>query len=498
MNSSNPAAPASSNYRWIICALLFWVTTANYIDRGVFGNLAPEMPKYLHLADKVQPAEVEQYWSTHAKEISEAHAKHQKPESDAKTCEECQAFVKAQIAKTTWDVAYWNMQMVFAAAYAISMLLMGRLMDVMGLRWGFVFACAFWGVASMSHAFAPEIGGLFGSAITGFFLCRILLGLGEGGNFPAAIKATAEWFPKRERALATGLFNSGSNVGGLLVPWALPFVVTQFTALTIGGVVVGWRGAFIITAVIDLLWIIAWLAIYKRPEEHPRVSKAELALIQEETVEPTVKIPWRKLLPYKQTWAFAVGKFMTDCFWWFYLFGSPDFFNKKFNLDPAGRKYMIVMIYVVASVGSIAGGWLAGYFMKKGWTVNQSRKITMLICGAFVIPVAYSAITDNKWVAAVLITIAASAHQAWSANIFSLAGDMFPRRVVGSVTGLGGMIGAAGGMALFYITGKVLKQTGNYLPVFVLASLAYVVALLIIHLIVPKLEQADIEEKAAV
>ena len=444
MNSSKQAGPATSNYRWVICALLFWVTTANYIDRGVFGNLAPEMPCRLH------------------------------------------------VSKEEWDVAYWNMQMVFSAAYAVSMLLMGRLMDVLGLRWGFVFACAFWGLASLSHAFAPEIGGLFGSAVTGFFICRILLGLGEGGNFPAAIKTTAEWFPKRERALATGLFNSGSNVGGLLVPWALPFVI----AINIGGFTVGWRGAFFITALIDLGWIVAWLLLYKKPAEHPKVSRAELALIQSDAAEPAVKIPWRKLLPHKQMWAFAVAKFMTDCFWWFYLFGSPDFY-KKFNLDPAGRKYMIMMIYVVASVGSIAGGWLAGYFMKQGWTVNKARKITMLICSALVLPVVYSAITGDKWVAAVLITIAASAHQAWSANVFSLAGDMFPRRVVGSVTGLGGMIGAMGGMALFYVTGKVLKQTGNYLPVFVMASLAYVVALLIVHLLVPKLAPAQIEEPEA-
>ncbi len=441
-STTAPNAGDTGRYRWVICALLFWVTTANYVDRSVFGNLAPEMPGRLH------------------------------------------------VSKETWDVAYWNMQMVFSAAYAVSMLFMGRLMDVLGLRWGFAFACAFWGVASMLHAFAPEIGALFGSAITGFFICRILLGLGEGGNFPAAIKTTAEWFPKRERALATGLFNSGSNVGGLLVPWLLPIVI----AINIGGFTLGWRGAFFITATIDLCWIIAWLSIYKKPEEDPKVSKAELALIQSDAAEPTVKIPWRKLLPHKQMWAFAVAKFMTDCFWWFYLFGSPDFFNKKFNLDPEGRKYMIMMIYVVASVGSIAGGWLAGAFMKRGWTVNKARKITMLICSAFVLPVVYSAITDSKWVAAVLITIAASAHQAWSANVFSLAGDMFPRRVVGSVTGLGGMIGAVGGMALFYITGKALKQTGNYLPVFILASLAYITALVIVHLIVPRLETARIEE----
>ena len=450
MSTSTPAPrPQTSsqptNFRWVICGLLFWVTTANYIDRGVFGNLAPEMPGRLN------------------------------------------------IPQAEWDVAYWDMQLVFSGAYAISMVLMGRLMDGIGLRWGFVIACAFWGLASMSHAFAPEIGGLFGSTITGFFICRILLGLGEGGNFPAAIKTTAEWFPKRERALATGLFNSGSNIGGIVVPYALPVII----ALHIGTFTVGWRGAFFVTAIIDLLWIIAWLAWYRKPEQHPKVNKEELSLIQSETMEPTVKVPWSKLLPHKQMWAFAVAKFMTDCFWWFYLFGSPDFFNKKFHLDADGRKYMIMMIYAIASVGSIAGGWLAGRFMKKGWTVNKARKITMLICSAFVVPVVFSAITEDKWVAAILITIAASAHQAWSANVFSLAGDMFPKRVVGSVTGLGGMIGAIGGMVLFYITGKVLKQTGNYLPVFVMASLAYVIALVIVHMLVPRLEQAEIDVKTA-
>ncbi len=438
-----PAKPTS--HRWVICALLFWVTTANYIDRSVFGNLAPELQKQIG-------------WS---------------------------------------DEQYWNMQVGFSAAYAVSMLLMGRLMDVLGLRWGFVFACGFWGMASMLHAVAPEIGGLFGSAVTGFVICRILLGLGEGGNFPAAIKTTAEWFPKRERALATGVFNSGSNIGGILVPFGLPFVVAQFSVFTVGGIAVGWRGAFVITAVIDLAWIVAWLVIYRKPERHPKVNAAELAIIQSEAAEPTVKIPWRRLLPHRQMWAFAVAKFMTDCFWWFYLFGSPDFFNKKFNLDPAGRRYMIMLIYVVASVGSIAGGWLAGHFMKRGWSVNRARKTTMLLCASLVIPVVFSAVTGNKWVAAVLITVAASAHQAWSANVFSLAGDMFPKRVVGSVTGFGGMIGAVGGIVLFYITGKVLKASGNYLPVFMMASVAYVLALAIIHLLVPRLETADVEAKPA-
>jgi len=444
---SSPAAPATkpTSYRWVICALLFWVTTANYIDRSVFGNLAPEMPGRL------------------------------------------------KISQADWDVGYWNMQLFFSGAYAISMLFMGRLMDGLGLRWGFVLACGFWGLASMSHALAPEIGALFGGPIAGFIVCRILLALGEAGNFPAAIKATAEWFPKRERALATGLFNSGSNVGGIVVPWLMPLLL----GATLGSVALGWRGVFLVTAVIDLLWIVAWLACYRKPEEHPKVNAAELGLIRSETVEPTVKIRWRRLLPHRQMWAFAVAKGMTDCFWWFYLFGSPDFFFKKFNLDPEGRKPMIMMIYAVASVGSIAGGWLAGHFMARGWTTNKARKITMFVCAACVVPVAYSAMTGNKWLAAALITLAASAHQAWSANAFSLAGDMFPKRVVGSVTGFGGMIGAAGGMVLFYITGKVLKQTGNYLPVFVMASLAYVVALLIVHLLVPRLETAKIDEAPA-
>jgi MFS transporter, ACS family, hexuronate transporter len=441
--SSPPSSsrPAHSSFRWVICGLLFWVTTANYIDRSVFGNLAPEMPGRLH------------------------------------------------VNQADWDVAYWNMQMVFSAAYAISMLVMGRLMDVLGLRWGFVFACAFWGLASMSHAFAPQIGTLFGGTIAGFYVCRILLGLGEGGNFPAAIKTIAEWFPKSERALATGLFNSGTNIGGLLVPWLLPLVL----AINIGGVALGWRGAFLITAAIDACWIVAWLCVYRKPEDHPRVSREELAHIQGEVPDPTVKIPWRRLLQHRQTWAFAAAKGMTDCFWWFYLFGTPDFFNKRFALDPAGRKYMIMMIYVLSSLGSIAGGWLAGSLMRRGWTTNKARKITMLICATFVLPVVYSAITMDKWVAAILITIAASAHQAWSANAFSLAGDMFPKRVVGSVTGLGGMIGASGGIVLFYITGKVLKQTGNYFPVFAMASVTYLVSLLIIHLLVPRLEPAKID-----
>ncbi len=443
MNSSSQTPPASSNYRWGICALLFWVTTANYIDRGVFSNLAPELQKTIG-------------W--------------------------------------TQD-QYWNMTVAFNLAYAISLLVMGRVMDVLGLRWGFTLACAAWGLAAMSHSLV--------TTVTGFFICRILLGFGEGGNFPAAIKTTAEWFPKRERAFATGLFNSGSNVGGILVPFGLPFVVATFSSMAMFGSANGWRGAFLITGIFDLGWIVAWLLIYKKPQEHPRVSPAELAVINSDPAEPTVKIPWRRLLPHRQTWAYVAAKGMTDCFWWFYLFGAPYFFADRFGLSLKARSAPIAAIYVFASVGSIGGGWLSGHLMKRGWSVNRARKTTMLLYAALVMPVVFATVSNNAWVAVCLIAMAAAAHQAWSANVFSLAGDMFPRRVVGSVTGLGGFAGSIGGTILFIVVGQIRKasiargEPGNYFLIFLAASVTYLLALLITHILAPKLEPAKIEEPKA-
>jgi len=427
------SAPATSRYRWIICLMLFWVTTANYIDRSVFGNLAPELQKHFG-------------WT---------------------------------------DSQYWYMTMCFNAAYALSLLLVGRLIDVIGLRWGFAIACAFWGLASMGHALV--------TTVTGFFIARIMLGFGEGGNFPAAIKTVAEWFPKRERALATGLFNSGSNIGGIVVPIALGALIPILNKVTVGGHVIGWRGAFLITGFIDLAWIAVWLAVYKKPADHPRVSAAELALINSEPPEATVKVPWSKLVTYRQTWAFVVGKTMTDCFWWFYLVGSPAFFSERFGLDLKGRTVPIATIYVLASVGSIAGGWLSGYFMKIGWSTNKARKITLLICAALVFPVAFASFSDNPWMAVGLMAVAASAHQAWSANLFSLTSDMFPRRMVASVTGLGGMAGSLGGTALFAITGYIKGQGYSYTPIFVAAGVSYLLALLFIQLLVPKMETANVD-----
>jgi len=383
----------------------------------------------------------------------------------------------------------------FSLAYAVSNLVAGRLIDLMGLRLGFVVAVALWGMAAMGHALA--------STVTGFFVARLLLGLFEGGNFPAANKANAEWFPKRERAFSFGLFNSGSNLGGILVPFGLPLLIPVFARMTLFGHPIGWRGAFLCTGIFDISWIIAWLALYRRPSEHPRCSPAELALIMSEPPEPMEKIPWRRLLPHRQTWAFTAAKTLTDCFWWFYLFGSPYFFHDRFHLDLKSRSAPVAIIYVVASAGSVAGGWLAGFFMSRGWAPHRARKTTLLICALAVMPVVFATVTDNQWVAVALITLAASAHQAWSANAFSLATDMFPRRVIASVTGLGGFISALGGVALFVIVAIIRSaavargETGNYFPIFLAASVAYLLAIGIVHLLVPKLELANVEAKPA-
>jgi ACS family hexuronate transporter-like MFS transporter len=439
MDHNEAPRPATSRYRWVICALLFWVTTANYIDRSVFSNLAPTLEKEIG-------------WN---------------------------------------QEQYYLMSVGFTGAYAVSLLLAGRMMDVIGLRWGFALACGFWGLAAMSHSLV--------GTVTGFFIVRILLALGEGGNFPAAIKATAEWFPKRERALATGLFNSGSNLGGVLVPFGLPVVVSLCSGVYIAGHPLGWRGAFLFTGIFDITWIAAWLLLYRKPQDHPRVSAAELAYINSDPPEASVKIPWRKLFPHRQTWAVAVAKFMTDGFWWFYLFGTPYFFADRFGLDLKSRSGPVSIIYVVASVGSIAGGWLSGYFMKIGWSLNRARKTTLALVAACVVPVFFAAVTDRAWLAVVLIALAASAHQAWSANVFTLAGDMFPRRVVGSVTGLAGFAGSIGGLGLFLLiahirhAAEVNHDLGNYRLIFLGASLSYATAAVLVHLLAPKLEPVNFD-----
>jgi MFS transporter, ACS family, hexuronate transporter len=410
-------------YRWVICALLFFAATINYIDRQVIGILKPTL--------------------------------------------------QAEIGWT--EVQYSWIVFSFQCAYAIGMLGVGWVMDKIGTRKGFSLSVIVWSIAAMAHALARSV--------AGFSVARFALGLGEAGNFPAAIKTVAEWFPKKERALATGIFNSGTNVGALVTPLLVPIITITW----------GWQWAFIITGAIGFVWLIFWLALYRRPEEHPRLSKEELAYIQSDPPDPVAKIPWKRLFPHRQTWAFAIGKFLTDPIWWVYLFWLPDFLHKKHGLSLKDFGLPLATIYIIADVGSIGGGWLSSALIKRGWSVNAGRKLAMLICALAVVPIVFAAQTTNLWVAVLLIGLAAAAHQGWSANIFTTASDMFPRAAVGSVVGIGGMAGAVGGMLIARLVGEILERTGSYVPIFIIAGSAYLFALLVIHLLAPRLEPARIE-----
>jgi ACS family hexuronate transporter-like MFS transporter len=294
----------------------------------------------------------------------------------------------------------------------------------------------------------------------------------------------AEWFPKKERALATGIFNSGTNVGALVTPLVVPWVTLRW----------GWEWAFIATGLTGFLWIIWWGKFYSEPEKHPRLSEAELSHIRSDPSEPVVSIPWGRLFPHRQTWAFSIGKFMTDPIWWLYLFWIPDFLNRNHGLDLKSIGLPLVVIYLVADVGSIGGGWLSSSLIKRGWTVNGARKTAMLVCALSVVPIMAAAKASNLWVAVALVSLAAAAHQGWSANLFTLVSDTFPRRAVGSVVGIGGMAGAVGGMLIALAVGEILQRTGSYVPIFIIAGSAYLVALLIVHLLAPRLEPANVEQ----
>ncbi len=433
--------------RWLICALLFFAATINYVDRQVIGILKPTLEK-------------EFGWS---------------------------------------EIDYGWIVFAFQTAYAIGLLGVGRLMDRFGTKKGFSFSIVVWSLAAMAHAWAVAIGvsviGLFAFfgieaaaiglsvSVIGFIVARFALGIGEAGNFPASIKTVAEWFPKKERALATGIFNSGTNVGALATPLLVPLIVLYW----------GWYEAFIITGALGFIWLVFWVVIYKKPEEDPKLSKSELEYIQSDPSEPAARIPWARLFPHRQTWAFAVGKFLTDPIWWVYLFWLPDFLNKQHGLELKNFGLPLAIIYIIADVGSIGGGWISGALIKRGWSINAGRKIAMLICALAVVPIIFASITSNLWIAVVLIGIAAAAHQGWSANIFTLASDMFPKQAVGSVVGIGGMAGAIGGMFIAKLVAYILSTTGSYVPIFAIAASAYLVALLIIHLLAPRLEPANLE-----
>jgi len=418
-----PAAPAKSGYyRWTICALLFFATTVNYIDRQVLGILAPVLEKEIG-------------WS---------------------------------------ESQYGFIVTAFQAAYAIGLFVVGRLMDVLGTKIGYSLAMIFWSLAAMAHALARSAFG-FGAA-------RFALGLGESGNFPAAIKTVAEWFPKKERALATGIFNAGSNVGAVAAPLIVPWVT----------IVYGWQEAFIITGAIGFLWLIFWWSLYEVPHRSKRVSAGELAYIQSDPPDPPEKIPLRRLLSHRQAWAFAIAKFLTDPIWWFYLYWVPKFLNKTYGLTLDQIGPPLVVIYVMADVGSVGGGWLSSAFIKRGWDVNKGRKVAMLICALAVTPIVFASQAAEMWLAVALLSLATAAHQGWSANLFTTASDMFPRKAIGSIVGFGGMAGSIGGMLLSTSAGLLLEWTGSYMTLFIVAGLAYMVALGIFQLLVPRLQPAEL------
>jgi ACS family hexuronate transporter-like MFS transporter len=323
----------------------------------------------------------------------------------------------------------------------------------------------------------------YSASVAGFMAARFMLGLGEAGNFPASIKAVAEWFPKKERALATGIFNSGTNVGALLSPLAVPWITLNY----------GWYWAFGATGLIGFIWLALWWPMYRHPDEHPRLSPSEQAYIQSDPADPPGKVPLRDILPHRQTWGFAIAKFMTDPIWWLYLYWVPDFLDRNHGIDLQHIGPPLITIYLIADVGSIGGGWLSSSLIKRGWSINAARKTAMLTCALAVVPIIFASRTESLWAATLLVALAAAAHQGWSANVFTIASDTFPRHAVGTVVGFGGMAGAVGGMGIAKLTGFILETTGSYLPVFLIAGSTYLVALAIVHLLMPKLEPVPLD-----
>ena len=424
MDFSKAPAPSEKvgRYRWVVVTLLFAAMVINYVDRQTIGLLKADLSK-------------EFGWN-------ETH--------------------------------YADLVFYFQLAYAVAYLAWGKIMDKIGARWGFGVAFAIWQIAHIAHAAAR--------GFTGFLVVRMGLGVGEAGGFPGGIKAVAEWFPKKERAFATGLFNAGTNIGAIVTPLVVPGIVLAF----------GWQMAFIVTGVAGLVWLPIWLIVYRRPREAKKLSATELAYIEQDPADPVEKIGWGKLLTKKETWAFAAGKFLIDPIWWMFLFWLPDFLGKRYGLDLKSFGPPLIAIYLLSDVGSVAGGWMSSTLMKNGATINRARKLTMLVCALLAMPVMFAAKADSVWLAVLIIGVATAAHQGFSANLYTLPSDVFPRGAVGSVVGIGGMLGAFGGMAFSKYIGQVLEQIGSYTPIFIVAGSAYLVALLVIHLLSPKMEPVRI------
>lgn len=417
-----PSLEFVGRYRWKICALLFFATTVNYLDRQVLGILAPVLQKSIG-------------WN---------------------------------------EAQYGYIVTAFQAAYGLSILFAGRIMDRIGTRKGYSISVVIWGLASMAHSLVRTP--------FGFGVARFALGIGEAGNFPAAIKTVAEWFPRKERALATGIFNSGTNFGAIIAPLAIPWIALRL----------GWRTAFLFTGVTDLIWLTFWLAMYRKPAQHPKVSREELQYIQSDPPTTDSKVPLLRLLAQRQTWAYSLGKILTDPVWWFYLFWLPKYLTQSGGLSLSNLGLPLMAVYVAASFGSIGGGWLSSFFLRRNWSVNRARKTTMLLCACLALPAVFVPHVANIWFAVALIGLATAAHQGWSANIFTTVSDMFPQRTVGSVVGIGGTVSAVGSMLSASVVGIVLQATGSYTALFFAAGIAYIVALAVFHLLAPKMRPVEL------
>ena len=404
-------------YRWTICALLFVVTTINYMDRQVLSILAPTLQLELH-------------WS------------------------------ESQYAAVVYS---------FTLVYAFGFLIAGWWLDWVGVRRGFATAVVVWSLAAIGHALARTT--------AAFAVARASLGLGESANFPGAIKSVAEWFPKEERALATGIFNAGTNTGAILTPLLVPVIALNW----------GWRWAFVITGSLGFLWLLLWLALYRNPTSP--LSGTERGSGGEDPGSS-----WLQLLTFRQTWAIVAGKFLADPVWWFYLYWLPKFLDKTYGIKLAQVALPLITVYVIADVGSIGGGWLSSALLKRNWTVNRARKTAMLLMALAIVPTALAPRAGSMWTAVCIIALAAAAHQGWSANVYTLASDMFPSSAVASVSGIGGFAGAMGGFLFQLLTGKILDATGgNYASIFAVCGFAYITAWTIIHLLAPRLEPARME-----
>jgi ACS family hexuronate transporter-like MFS transporter len=418
INSEATLQSTIGRFRWVICTLLLFGVTKNYMDRQVISVLKTTLQANLH-------------WN---------------------------------------DIDYGNMVFVFQGAYALGLLLVGRLIDRLGTRLGYAVSMACWSLASMAQ-------GLM-SSLAGFGVARFALGFGEAGVYPASLKATAEWFPKKERALATGIFNAGSNAGAILTPLLAPWITVHW----------GWRWAFVLIGAVGFVWLALWLLIYRKPEDHPNCSAAELAYIRSDPAEPPTRISWLKLAAYRQTWAFSLGKFIIDPIWWFFLFWIPDFLQRRHGLSLLQIGWPIVVIYLMADGGSVAGGWLSSFLIHRCRSVNAARKSAMLVCAIAVVPIIFAPGVASTWAAVLLLGLATAAHQGFSCNLLTMPSDLFPSRAVASVAGIGGMAGAIGGMLIAKLVGYLLQTTGSYTIPFLMAGSAYLIALGVIHLVEPRFE----------